>query len=113
MDDRFANVLTTIGAIAALALGEAKIFAADQFQTVEWVIEARQIKSGNIGLVNLSVGSALAAARSASRRGKPGSGHCWWSESWRKRWYWWMRPRCMPHSSLRTGLTPSEPLPML
>jgi urea transporter len=65
MDDQFSNLLATLGAIAAVAIGYAKVFAPYQFQIAEWVIEARQIKSRNKGLVNFAVGVALALALSA------------------------------------------------
>jgi hypothetical protein len=62
VDDQIAGLLASVAAVVALAAGYAKAFGAYQCQLVQWVIDAGRVPGRRRGLVNLAVGTALAAA---------------------------------------------------
>jgi cobalamin synthase len=62
VDDQIAGSLALVAMVVALAAGYAKAFGVYQCQLVQWVIDAGEVPGRFRGLVNLAVGTALAAA---------------------------------------------------
>lgn len=61
IDESTTQLLAMIAAVVALSVAYGKALGGYQYQIVEWVVDAFEVKSRYKGLVNLGVGIVLAA----------------------------------------------------